>query len=62
VLTKIAATTAFLSVVLNFVVLMGWWDLSTDQITGANLVIAGAGALVHSWFNPSVPLGVTEGE
>lgn len=58
-LTKISATTAFLALVLNVVVLFGW-DLSTDQVAAINAAIVGAGVLVHAWFNPAVPLGSSE--
>jgi hypothetical protein len=56
VLTKISATTAFLALLLNVAVLFGL-DLSPDQIAAINSAIVGAGALIHSWFNPSVPFG-----
>jgi hypothetical protein len=60
-LTKISATTAFLALVLNVVVLFGL-DLSTDQVAAINAAIVGAGVVVHAFFNPSVPLGPTDGE
>jgi hypothetical protein len=59
-LTKISAITAFLALVINFVVIMGWWSATADQITALNLVIVGAGTVIHSLFNPAVPVGVTE--
>lgn len=58
-LTKISAITAFLALVLNVAVLFGW-DLSTDQIAAINAAIVGAGVVVHSFFNPDIPLGVTD--
>ena len=57
-LTKISALTAFLALVLNVAVLFGW-DLSPDQIAAINAAIVGAGVVVHTWFNPDVPVGVT---
>jgi uncharacterized protein (DUF697 family) len=59
-LSKIAATTAFLSLVLNVAVLFGW-DLSVDQIAAINAAIVGLGALIHTWFNPEVPFGPSGG-
>lgn len=56
-LTKISAVTAFLALVINVVVLFGW-DLSPDQIAALNAAIVGAGIVVHSFFNPDVPVGV----
>lgn len=59
-LTKISAITAFLALVLNAAVLFGW-DLSVDQIAAINAAIVGLGVVIHSWFNPSVPIGPTDG-
>ena len=58
-LTKISAITAAFAAILNAVVLLGWWDLTTDQITGINIAVVAVGAVVHSWFNPAVPIGKT---
>jgi hypothetical protein len=58
-LTKISAVTAFLALALNVAVLFGW-DLSTDQIAAVNAAIVGAGVVVHAFFNPDVPVGVTD--
>lgn len=55
-LTKISAVTAFLALVLNVAVLFGW-DLSTDQVAAINAAIVGAGVVVHSFFNPAIPVG-----
>ena len=57
-LTKIAAVTAALAAILNVAVLLGW-DLSTDQVAAVNAAIVAVGAVVHSFFNPNVPVGVT---
>lgn len=59
-LTKISAITAFLALLINFVVIMGWWDASTDQITALNLLIVGLGTVIHALLNPAIPIGVTE--
>lgn len=58
-LTKISAVTAFLALALNVAVLFGW-DLSTDQVAAVNAAIVGAGVVVHAFFNPDVPVGVTD--
>jgi hypothetical protein len=55
-LTKISATTAFLSLLLNVAVLFGW-DLSTDQVAAINAAIVGLGTVIHTWFNPNIPFG-----
>jgi hypothetical protein len=51
-LTKIAAVTAAVTAVLNAVVLLGWWNLSADQITGITVAVVAVGAVVHVWVNP----------
>jgi len=56
-LTKISAVTAALAAILNAVVLLGWWNLTTDQITGINIAVVAVAAVVHSWFNPTVAIG-----
>lgn len=58
-LTKISLTTAAVTAVLNAVVLLGWWDLTTDQITGISVALLALGAAVHSWFNTAIPIGKT---
>ncbi len=58
-LTTISGVTAALAAILNAVVLLGWWNLSVDQIAGINVAIAAVGAVVHSYFNPAVPIGKT---
>lgn len=58
-LTKISAVTAFLALCLNVAILFGW-DLSVDQVAAINAAIVGAGVVVHSFFNPNVPIGVTD--
>lgn len=58
-LSKISAATAFIALVINAAVLFGW-DLSPDQIAAINAAVVGAGALIHTWFNPEVGIGVTK--
>jgi len=57
-LTAVSGITAAITAVLNAVVLLGWWDLTTDQITGVTVAVVAVGAVVHSWLNPAVPVGV----
>lgn len=56
-LTKIAATAAAISGVLNAFVLLDVLHLTDVQISGINLAVVAVGAAVHSWFNPAVPFG-----
>lgn len=59
-LTRIAVVTGILTAAVQGAVLFGL-DITQDQqawITGF-IVLVGAG--VHSWFNPSVPFGKTDG-
>jgi hypothetical protein len=58
-LSKISGVTAALAAILNAVVLLGWWDLTADQVAGINAAIVAVGFVVHSYFNPSIPLGKT---
>jgi hypothetical protein len=51
-LTKIAAVTAAVTAVLNAVVLLGWWNLSADQITGITVAVVAVGSVIHVWVNP----------
>lgn len=60
-LTKISAITAFLALALNVAVLFGW-DLSTDQVSAINAAIVGLGVVVHTWFNPNIPIGPSGGD
>lgn len=59
-LSKISAVTAFLALALNVAVLFGW-DLSTDQVAAINAAIVGLGVVIHTLFNPEIPIGVTNG-
>lgn len=59
-LTKISATTAFVSAVANALALFSIVSWTDTQIAGVNLVIVAIGTLLHAWFNPNIPLGVKE--
>ena len=59
-LTKISATAAAVTAVLNVLVLLGALSLSADQIAAVNVAVVLVGTAVHSWFNPSIPFGVAE--
>ncbi len=56
-LSKISGVTAALAAILNAVVLLGWWNLSVDQVAGINGAIVAVGFVVHSYFNPAIPIG-----
>lgn len=56
VLTKIAAVTGLLTLLVQGAVLFGV-DLSGDQQAWLTTFIVAAGAAVHSWFNPALPGG-----
>lgn len=60
-LSKISGVTAAIAAILNAVVLLGWWNLTADQIAGINAAIVAVGFVVHSYFNPNVPIGKTDG-
>ncbi len=57
-LTKIAGITALVAACVNVAVLFGW-DLSPDQIAAINAAVVAAGSLIHSLYNPNIPIGVT---
>ena len=59
-LTKISAVTAAVTAVLNAVVLLGWWNLTTEQITGITVAVVAVGSLIHALANPAIPVGNTE--
>lgn len=59
-LTTIAAITAAVTSILNALVLLDVLDLTTEQITGITLAVTAVGAVVHTLFNPDVPVGVTK--
>lgn len=60
-LTKISAVTAAITAVLNAIVLLGWWDLSTDQIAGITVAVVAIGSMIHVLANPAIPIGNTGG-
>lgn len=53
--TQSAAISAFIMAVVNFVVLMDWWDLNSDQLSALNIALgAFFGIFVYSQSTPSV--------
>ena len=56
-MTKIAATVGAVQAVLSVVVLLGWWDLTADQLAGITAAVGAVLLAVAAWFNPSVPFG-----
>lgn len=55
-LTRISAVTGILTLAVQGAVLFGW-DLTGDQQAWLTGFVVAAGAAVHSWFNPNVPVG-----
>ena len=55
-LTRIAAVTGLLTLLVQGAVLFGL-DLSGDQQAWITTVILAAGAAIHGWVNPAVPIG-----
>ena len=54
--TRIQSTIAAVTGILNVVVLLGWWDLTNEQIAGittALLLIMGA---IRVWFEPKIDI------
>jgi hypothetical protein len=56
-LTRISGVTAAIAAILNAIVLLGWWNLTTDQITAINIAVVAVGTVIHSYFNPNLPGG-----
>jgi hypothetical protein len=56
-LTKIAAVTGLLALVVQGAVIFGW-DITGEQQAWLTGAIVAAGGLVHSFFNPNVPIGI----
>ncbi len=57
-LTKISLATAAVMAAVNLAVLFGV-ELTDEQLAGINTLVVAVGALVHSFFNPAVPIGKT---
>lgn len=55
-LTRISAVTGLLTLLVQGAVLFGW-DLTNDQQAWLTGFIVAAGAAVHAWVNPNVPVG-----
>lgn len=53
-LSATSGITGAITAVLNAVVLLGWWDLTTDQITGLTVAVLAVGSVVHSYLNPAI--------
>lgn len=60
--TRIQSTIAAVTGILNVVVLLGWWDLTNEQIAGittALLLVMGA---IRVWFEPKINVVGHKGE
>jgi hypothetical protein len=58
-LSKISAVTAAVAAIVNVAVLLGW-SLDAEQVAAINGAVVAVGAVVHSWFNPNIPIGTSE--
>ena len=45
--------------VLALIILMGWVDLSDEQLAGVIAVINAGVVAVAAWFEPAIPVGKT---
>lgn len=52
--TRIQSTIAAVTGILNVVVLLGWWDLTNEQIAGITTALILIMAAVRAWFEPKV--------
>lgn len=59
-LTKITLVTGVIIAAFNLAVLFGL-GLTDIQLAGINTFLVTVGAAVHSWFNPEIPIGNTDG-
>lgn len=59
-LTRISAVTGFLVLLVQGAVLFGW-DLTQDQQAWISGAIVAAGGVIHTLWNPDVPVGKTDG-
>lgn len=55
-LTKIAAVTGLLVLLVQGAILFGW-DITGDQQAWLSGFIVAVGGAIHTWFNPDVPVG-----
>ena len=46
-LSAVSGITGAITAVLNAVVLLGWWDLTTDQVTAVTLAIVAVGGVLQ---------------
>jgi len=57
-LTKIAALTGIITLIVQGAVLFGW-DITADQQAWITSLVVAIGGAVHLWTNPAVPFGNT---
>lgn len=57
-LTKIAALTGIITLIVQGAVLFGW-DITADQQAWITSLVVAIGGAVHLWINPAVPFGNT---
>jgi hypothetical protein len=52
--TRIQSTIAAITGILNVVVLLGWWDLTNEQIAGITTALLLAMGAIRVWFEPKI--------
>lgn len=58
-LTRISAVTGLLTLILQALVLLEWVSLTTEELAWFTGALVTAGGLIHSFFNPNIPIGKT---
>ena len=58
-LTRITVVSGLLVAAVQGAILFGW-DITQDQQAWLSGFIVLVGGAIHAWFNPKIPLGVTE--
>lgn len=53
-LTAVSGITAAITAVLNAIVLLGWWNLTVDQVTAVTVAVIAVGTVIHSYLNPAL--------
>ena len=56
-MTKLGLLAIALQAVLGAVVLLGWVNLTDDQIAGIMLAVNSVLTAIYAWFDPSIPVG-----
>jgi hypothetical protein len=54
--TKIQSLIAAVTAILNVIVLLGWWDLTNEQIAGITTALLAVMGAVRVWFAPEIDI------